>query len=133
VTSKWARLKNARLTFERVTDMAIDPNTGNEIPSGVETLAIDAYFKKASLTGAKSVNSDDGYGVPVGSYKVSGYTVGILPDWCRDPTNKAVKCIIDRLGDGLFCYQPKIGVVVGRVEEIGEGTPIQGYFTQRGG
>ncbi len=127
MTSKWALLKNARLTFERATAIAIDPNTGNEIPSGVETLIVDAYFKMASLA------TDEGHGVPVGSYKVSGYAVGILPAWCRDPTNKAVRCTIDRLGDGLFCYQPKIGVVVDKVEAIGEGTPIQGYFTQRGG
>jgi hypothetical protein len=106
--------------------MRIDPNTGNEIADESEPFEIGAYFKKSELV------SDEGRGVPVGSYLVRGYCDSILPEWCNTPTNSQVPCTIDHLGSGYFCHQGKIAVVRARVEAIGKGTPIQGYFVRQG-
>jgi hypothetical protein len=133
--SPWGEIANATLTFLRPTTWDIDPVTGNEIPVAWSKLQGRAYFSKASLaTGAGTPipGSDVGRGVPIGSYAVSGYTVGILPAWANEPINQKVECTVDYLGDGYFYYQGAIAVVRAEVESAGVGTPIQGYFTRQG-
>jgi hypothetical protein len=124
--SPWDILANATLVFRRATGYAIDPVTGNEIPSGFQEVEGRAYFQKAAL------QSEEGHGVPIGSYRVSGYTVGVLPSWANLPVNQKVECTVDHLGAGYFYYQGAISVVRDQVEDAGKGTPIQGYFTRQG-
>jgi hypothetical protein len=131
--SPWAILANATITFRKVVAYNIDPVTENEIPSNWQKLTGRAYFAKATIQGASSgLGDNEGKGVPIGSYKVSGYTVGILPAWAKDPIDQKVECTVDHLGKGYFYYQGSISVVRDQVEEAGVGTPIQGYFTRQG-
>jgi hypothetical protein len=124
--SPWAKLANATLTFRRITATAINPSTGNDEPSAWEELSGRAYFEEAELV------ADEGKGVPIGTYRARGYTVGILPNWARTPTDPEIECSVDRLGDGTFYHQGKIPVVADRIEKAGKGTPIQGYFAKGG-
>jgi hypothetical protein len=126
--SPWAILANAHLKFLRITEYGVDPATGDEKPIAWESAEGRAYFSKASVQG-KAFESG---GVPIGSYKVQGYTVGILPDWANEAINQKVECEINHLGKGYFYYQGKISVVRDQVEAAGVGTPIQGYFTRQG-
>jgi hypothetical protein len=124
--SPWDILANATLIFRRVTAYSVDPSTGNEVPSAWQELEGRAYFSEAALY------SEEGKGIPIGSYKVKGYTVGILPDWANEPIDQRVECTVDHLGKGYFYHQGSISVVRDQVEEAGVGTPIQGYFTRQG-
>lgn len=126
-TSPWKRLKNAEITFVRVLNESIDESTGNPAPGDTQTLRVPAFFKKAELV------RDEGRGVPVGTYRVSGYTVGILPAWAENPTNPDLLCTVDNLGTGKFCFEGKIHVAKNLVQEKGKGSQIQGYFTLEGG
>jgi hypothetical protein len=125
-TSKWQKLAQATIEFTRVLSETIDPATGNSKPENTESLTISAYFETAKLI------SEEGHGVPVGSYKVAGYTVGILPEWAKIPNANSLPCIVQGLGRGQFCFQGKIHVVKDKVEKIGKGSQIQGYFTIQG-
>ncbi len=124
-TSPWQLLKNATVVFSRTLTETVDLTTGDLVPGDTESLTVPAYFKKASLT------RDEGRGVPIGSYKVEGYTVGILPDWAKLPT-ATLPCTIDQLGSGYFTFVGKIHVVKDQVEQAGQGTQLQGYFTMQG-
>ena len=131
-TSPWAKLQNATITFTRVLTETVDPITGNPKPGDSESLTVPAYFKKANLvTGSSSIESR-GNGVPIGSYKVEGYTVGILPDWAKSLNGKFLSCTVNDLGSGSFCFQGKIHVVKDLVERAGKGSQVQGYFTIQG-
>jgi hypothetical protein len=125
-TSPWLELQNAEITFSRVLTETVDPITGNPKPEDSESLTVPAYFKKARLA------TDEGKGVPVGSYKVEGYTVGILPDWAKNSNGKFLPCTVAHLGSGSFCFQGKIQVVKDLVELKGKGSQLQGYFTIQG-
>jgi hypothetical protein len=123
----WALLKNATIKFTRVVATDGADSMGNPKPSETETLIVPAYFKKARLV------NDVGRGVPIGSYSVEGYTVGILPDWANTPSASELPCIIDHLGEGTFVFQGKIHVAKEQVEQAGSGSQVQGYFVIQGG
>jgi hypothetical protein len=125
-TSPWDLIKNATVTFVRTLTEKVDLNSGNLIPDNTESLMVPVYFKKSELV------RDEGRGVPVGTYKARGYTVGILPDWAKFPTDPQLACEIHGLGSGYFSFEGKIHVVKDEVEEEGEGTQLQGYFTIQG-
>lgn len=134
-TSNWALLKNATITFIRVLSTAEDAVTGNQIPVDTESLTVPAYFKKSALgsdTG-RGEPIDTGRGVPIGSYKVEGYTVGILPDWAKEPFQPRLNCTWDFLGSGILTLEGKGQVVKEQVERTGEGSQVYGYFTMQGG
>jgi hypothetical protein len=125
-TSPWALLQNATITFTRTLTEISDPATGNLIPGDSESLTVNAYFKKAFLV------ADQGKGVPIGSYIVNGYTVGILPGWAKSPSSPKLKCWVKDLGTGYLQFEGKIHVVRDEVEAAGQGSQIQGYFTLGG-
>ncbi len=125
-TSPWALLKNATVEFTRVLTEGIDPFTSNPTPVDTETLIVPCYFAKSSIV------TNEYHGVPIGSYKISGYSVGILPDWCKLPSASNLPCVVDFLGSGQFCFQGKIHVVKEAVEQAGQGSQVQGYFTLQG-
>lgn len=127
MSSPWALLANATLAFDRVTGYQIDPRTGNQLPIYGGQYRTRVYLKKASLV------AEEGRGAPVGSYKTSGYTVGILPPWCKEAIQQAVRCEADNLGEGYYYQQGKIHVVKNQVEEAGQGTQLQGYILIDGG
>ena len=131
-TSPWRKLQNATITFTRVLTETTDPVTGNPKPDDSESLTVPAYFKKAGLTTGSSSIESRGNGVPIGSYKVEGYTVGILPDWAKNLNGKFFPCTVSDLGSGSFCFQGKIHVVKDLVEQAGKGSQVQGYFTIQG-
>lgn len=127
MSSPWALLANATLIFHRTSLTTIDEATGNEIPVLQPPYTIRAYFKKASL-----LRSTGNTGVPVGSYEVRGYTVGILPPWCKQWPQSVVNCSIDALGTGKLYLEAEILVVDPKIEEAGEGSSVRGYFTGEG-
>jgi hypothetical protein len=133
-SSPWRILKNADITFVRVLSTKEDPNTGNEIPRDTETLLMPAYFKKSALKTSAGTYSDDGTGVPIGTYPViNSYTVGILPDWAKELSNyPELECYWKGLGRGIFTFQGKGHVVKDEVEKAGKGSQVQGYFTLGG-
>ena len=132
-TSDWAELAQSTITFTRVLTETTDPNTGNLTPLDTETLTVPAYFKRFILVQNEGRGvRDDGIGVPIGSYRVDGYTVGILPDWAKVPTAPRLPCTINNLGSGYFYFQGRIHVVKDEVEQDGGGSQIQGYFTMQG-
>lgn len=124
--SPWAKIANATITFNRPTRLVEDPETGNELPGKSEEYTTRAYFKKTAVATDKSI------GVPIGSYPISGYTVGILPDWCKDSHQVALPCSIDHLGSGLLTFQGRVHVVKDKVEKAGRGSQVQGYFVLQG-
>jgi hypothetical protein len=126
-SSPWKLLKNATIKFTRVLATNGVDGFGNPKASETETLEIPAYFKKARLI------NDVGRGVPLGSYSVEGFTVGVLPDWAKDPYDYKLPCTINHLGAGTFVFQGKIHVVKDEVEKAGKGSQIQGYFVIQGG
>lgn len=126
MSSPWALLANATLYYRQVTTVVEDELTGNQIPTDTAPLVIRAYFKKARL----QVN--EGRAVPAGAYPVTGYTVGILPDWAKIAVQPSVECSIDGLGSGLFYEEGAISVVDSQVEVAGEGSSLQGYFVGEG-
>jgi hypothetical protein len=117
----------AKIRFVRVLTTIEDPETGNQIPGDTETLEVPTYFKSS-----KEV-TEEGKGVPVGSFIVEGYTVGILPDWCNALFGGKLRCSVKSLGDGWFCHKGKISVARDLIEAEVESTPIQGYFVIQGG
>lgn len=136
MASPWALLANATLVFRKPTSVTTDPDTGNEVASGYQKATVRAYFKKAELVTASYPGVPSGTiypGVPVGSYEVDGYTVGVLPSWAKEPTNPEIQCTIDHLGKGTLYFQGKIHAVKDLVEAAGQGSQIQGYFTLQGG
>lgn len=127
MSSPWELLANGSLTFDRVTGSVIDPVTGNKVSTYGEQYTARVYFKKATL------NSNESSGVPIGSYRAEGYTVGILPSWCKQSIQQSVRCEIDALGKGRYYQQGKIHVVKSEVEQAGEGTQVNGYIVIDGG
>lgn len=125
-SSPWKLLKNATVEFTRILTEGIDPLGGNPTPEDTETLIVPCYFKKAEIA------TTEYHGVPIGTYKISGYTVGILPDWCNLPSATNLPCVVDFLGSGQFCFQGKVHVVKEQVEQAGQGSQLQGYFTLQG-
>jgi hypothetical protein len=124
--SAYAALANATAIFRKVTAYAPSATSGVEKPSAWESIEGEIYFKK------RKKNTEEGIGVPIGSYVAEGYAIGILPDWARIPVDEGIECTIKDLGKGRFHFQGMISVVRAEVEEAGTGTPIQGYFTRQG-
>ena len=134
--SKFAKLANATFTFSRTLTTREDPITGEEIPDTVETYTTRAYIKREEATyeqgDLKDNRGESHLAIPMGAYTVVGYTVGILPDWCKTPIDPQIKCSIDNLGSGYFCFQGKIHVVYDKISKKGQTTPFQGYFVIQG-
>jgi hypothetical protein len=125
--SPWNLLRNASIKFTRILATDGVDSQGNPKVTKSESLTVPAYFKKARIV------NDVGRGVPLGSYNVEGYTVGILPDWAKEASAAYLECTIDHLGTGFLSFQGKIHVVKDEVEQAGQGSQIQGYFTIQGG
>lgn len=128
MASKFARLANSTLKFTHVLSTKIDLRTGNEIPDRTEEYQTRAYIRRQS----SSYNPNEANALPVGTYRVSGYTVGMLPEWCRIPIDPQVPCSIDNLGSGYFQFEGKIHVVYDKISKKGQTTPIQGLFVTQG-
>lgn len=128
--SKFSKLANSTLTFARTLTTKIDPNTGNEIPDSIEEYVARAYIKREKEKRAYEENFTEG--VNVDRFKIVGYTVGILPDWCKLPTDPQIKMSIDNLGSGYFTFEGKIHVVYDKISKKGQTTPIQGWFVLQG-
>lgn len=127
MSSPWSLLANATLIFDRVTSYSVDTLTGNRIPVFGQQYSTRVYFKKAQL------NTNESKGIPVGSYKADGYTVEILPAWCKLSIQQSVRCVVDNLGSGRYYQQGKVHVVKSQVELAGQGTQLQGYLLIDGG
>lgn len=128
MASKFARLANATLNFTHVLTTKTDPQTGNEIPDTIEQHQTRAYIKRSD----SNYNPNLINALPIGTYRISGYTVGILPVWCQLPIDPQVPCSIDNLGKGYFCFEGKIHVVYDKITKKGQTTPIQGLFVIHG-
>lgn len=122
MSSPWSLLANATLTFNRVGGQTLDPITGNQVAVYSEQYQTRVYFKKATLV------SNESSGVPIGSYRAEGYTVNVLPDWCKTSIQEQVTCSVDALGTGYYYQQGKVHVVKSQVEKAGQGTQLQGYI-----
>jgi hypothetical protein len=120
--SPWRLLANATLIFDKVSSYSTDPITGNKIAVHSQQYVTRAYLKKAMLV------ANESRGVPVGSYIVEGYTVGILPTWAKTSILERVRCTVDDLGKGHYYQHGKIHVVKSQVEKAGQGTQLQGYI-----
>ena len=106
-------LDNATLTATRATSLAIDLESGQEVPSSVETVVFRAYFKaNKGFTangrgGDNFAPSEGGGGIdPERMDGVDGFADRILPAWVlRSP---AIQCVHDSLGVGTFEPRPQI-------------------------
>lgn len=127
--SEFAALVNATLIFSRTLTTRIDPETGNEIPNTVERFEADAYLKRSIVSYPQASIAPM---LPVGTFRVEGYTDGRLPDWCQLPIDPAIPCTIKNLGSGYLKFEGKIQVAYEEVSSIGDTTPIQGIFTIQG-
>lgn len=127
MTSPFAILQNAQITFTRTWDEVEDPNTGNLVPSIPDQLIATAYFKKMRAAYDEKTGSD------TSTFSISGYVVepNPLPDWCRNARGDCA-CWIKGVGQGVFRWEPKLLVVKDLLESI-TGTIVQGTFVLKGG
>ena len=115
-------LDNATITFSRPTTFVKDPNTGNMVPGTTETVVVRAYFKKLKPIKDREAQLDQDI------YEVTGFAVDpqIPPSWIS-PGLVDQACTIDRIGEGLFNFEPRIHSAQPLVEAV-TGIYLQGTF-----
>jgi hypothetical protein len=105
-------LDNATLTATRATSLAIDPESGQEVPGSAETVVFRAYFKSnkgvaADGTGQGFASHEGGGGIdPERTDKMDGFADRILPAWVL--SSPTIQCVHDSLGVGTFEPRPQI-------------------------
>jgi len=106
-------LDNATLTATRATSLAIDPESGQEVPGTVETVVFRAYFKAnkgftaTGQSGDGFASHEGGGGIdPERTDKMDGFADRILPAWVL--SSPAIQCVHDSLGVGTFEPRPQV-------------------------
>lgn len=126
MSSPFDCLHNCDMTLSRATAYAVDPQTGNEIPTKAEKLEVKVYLKtmKPAKDGNGKASQD--------TYEVKG--------WMVDPSNLPegfglgmvdIPCTIHEVGTGVFTFTRQIHSAQAIVEpEIGD--YVQGTFKAAG-